>query len=639
LLCGFVVVLALGCGTGASVTPPIETAPAGPPPPAGLSPAAWKALSLRQDLHSQAQPERVRMRHLALDLTLDFEDHVVGGTAEITFDRSDPAAPLVLDTHGLEIGGVIGVDEKPRVFALGKELPVLGAALTIQLQPGDSRVKISYRTTAQAQALQWLSAQQTRDHKQPFLFTQGQSILTRSWIPLQDSPGVRITYEARVKAPPGITVVMSAEQLGRRERDGGAYHFRMAEPIPPYLVALAAGDLAFAPISARAGVYAEPSIVKSARDELVDTEAMIAAAEELFGPYRWGRYDLIVLPPSFPFGGMENPRLTFATPTILAGDKSLVSLVAHELAHSWSGNLVTNATWSDFWLNEGFTTYCEQRIMEKVFGAERSNLEKSLSKDELKREMATLEPWNQVLHVELKGKDPDSAFSSVPYEKGSLLLQRLEGVFGRERFDKFLRGYFDAHAFKSITTADFVTALDTGLLRGPPGTPKSDVDLARWLLEPGLPTDAPKSTSTGITQVEQQLAAYAKGTPAKALDTKGWVTQQWQHFIKNLPADLPLAKLGELDATFGFTKSGNSEILCDWLVLTVRRNYAPAKPRLEEFLMGVGRRKFLKPLYTELAKTPEGLAWARAVYGKARPRYHAVATGTIDQLLAAKPPG
>jgi hypothetical protein len=621
------------------VTAPVQAVPTAPPP-AGLSPAAWSALALRRDLHSQSQPDKVRMRHLALDLALDFDAKVVAGTAEITFDRSDPEAPLILDTHGLQILGVIGVDEKPREFALGKEVPVLGAALSVKLLPGDNRVKVSYRTTPGAQALQWLSAEQTRDRKQPFLFTQGQSILTRSFIPLQDSPGVRITYEARVKAPPGITVVMSAEQLGRRDGDGGAYHFRMAEPIPTYLIALAAGDLAFAPISARAGVYAEPSLVKSARDELSDTEAMIAAAEELFGPYRWGRYDIIVLPPSFPFGGMENPRLTFATPTILAGDKSLVGLIAHELAHSWSGNLVTNATWSDFWLNEGFTTYCEQRIMEKVFGPERSNLEKSLARDELVRELATLDDWAEVLHVELAGKDPDAAFSSVPYEKGSLLLQRLEQRYGRPRFDRFLRGYFDGHAFKSITTADFVVALDKGLLHAPGEEPVGPaVDLGRWLLEPGLPADAPKVASTGIAKVDVEVKRLGEGVAPKALDTKGWITQQWQHFIKSLPADLSLARMGELDAAFGFTKSGNSEILCDWLVLSVRRGYAPARPRVEEFLQGVGRRKFLKPLYTELAKTPEGLAWARAVYAKARPKYHAVATGTIDQLLQQKPPG
>ena len=538
----------------------------------------------------------------------------------------------MLDTLGLVIAGVTGTDGRPRKFTLGKDEPVLGAALSVTLLPADTKVKIRYQTTERAEALQWLAAEQTRDRKQPFLFTQGQSILTRSWIPLQDSPGVRVTYEARVRTPEGITAVMSAEQLGRARR---RVSFPDEGADPAVSDRARGGQAGLRRSRPRAGVYAEPSLVKAARDELVDTEKMIVAAEELFGPYRWGRYDIIVLPPSFPFGGMENPRLTFATPTILAGDKSLVSLVAHELAHSWSGNLVTNATWSDFWLNEGFTTYCEQRIMERVFGRERSNLEKSLSRSDLLAELHELEPWQQVLHVELGSRHPDSAFSAVPYEKGSLFLQRLEQAYGRENFDLFLRAYFDNHAFASITTGDFVDALDEQLV---PLAPKAAVavDLRRWLLETGLPDDAPQAESPGITQVEAELARYRAGTAPRQLATKGWVTQQWQHFIKNLPADITTAQLAELDRTFRWTRSGNSEIVADWLLLTIRRRYQAAQPRLADFLLNVGRRKFLKPLYTELAKTPDGLAWARALYTKARPRYHAVATGTIDQLLAWK---
>jgi leukotriene-A4 hydrolase len=605
-------------------------------PPGNLSPANFAVLSEKRDRLSQAEPPRVVVRHVALDLTVDFAAKVVRGAAELSFDRPDPAAPLVVDTLALQIAAVTGADGRPRTFALGKADPVMGQALTITLTPTDRKITIRYQTTAGSEALQWLAAAQTRDRKQPFVFTQGQSILTRSWIPLQDSPGIRVTYDARVRVPAGITPVMSAEQLGRRA--DGAFHFRMKEPIPPYLIALAAGRLSFSAISPRAGVWAEPSLVKAARNELVDTEAMIAAAEQLFGPYRWGRYDIIVLPPSFPFGGMENPRLTFATPTILAGDKSLVGLVAHELAHSWSGNLVTNATWSDFWLNEGFTSYCEQRIMERVFGVERSNLEKRLSRDDLLREMTELEAWQQVLHPDLTKRHPDSAFSGVPYEKGSLLLQRLEQAYGRERFDRFLRQYFDTHAFRSISTGEFMLALDNLLLQSDPAA-GARIDFNRWLLAAGLPEDAPKVQSTAIAQVEVELKRVTAGTPPKDLATKGWVTQQWQHFLNGLPATITVAQLIALDNEFNFSKSGNSEILCDWFQVTIKRGHTAVRPALEKFLLAVGRRKFLKPLYTELAKTPEGLAWARDVYTKARPRYHAVATGTIDKILQVKAPG
>jgi len=380
-------------------------------------------------------------------------------------------------------------------------------------------------------------------------------------------------------------------------------------------------------------VWAEPSLLETARKEFADTESMIRAAEKLFGPYRWGRYDLIILPPSFPFGGMENPRLTFATPTVIAGDRSLVSLVAHELAHSWSGNLVTNATWRDFWLNEGFTSYCEQRIMEQVFGAERSNLEKQLSMSDLEKELVDLEDWQEVLHVELGSRHPDDAFSGVPYQKGALFLQRLEQLFGRARFDAFLRGYFDAHAFRSITTDQFVAYLKQHLLASDPAKAAS-LDLDRWLNKPGLPPDAPRTQSPGLAVVDAQRQRFLTGTPARQLDTRGWVSQQWQHLIQGLPPDVSTARLADLDAAFKFTASGNSEILADWLVVAIKRGYRPADARLEEFLLNVGRRKFLKPLYTELAKTEAGRQRARAIYGKARPRYHAVATGTIDKILA-----
>jgi leukotriene-A4 hydrolase len=589
--------------------------------------------TIAQDEHSFARPNQVRVKHVKLALTLDFDARSARGSAELTFDRKDAVAPLVLDARGLEIESVSGPGGKGRSFQLGKEAEGLGAPLTITLEPGDGHVRIGYRTTGRAEALQWLDPEQTRERRKPFLFTQGQSILTRTWIPLQDSPGVRVTYEASVRAPEGITVVMSAEQLGRGA--DGAWRFRMTQPIPPYLIALAAGDLAFEPISPRAGVWAEPSLVKAARDELSDTEAMIQAAEALFGPYRWGRYDIIVLPPSFPFGGMENPRLTFATPTILAGDKSLVALVAHELAHSWSGNLVTNATWRDFWLNEGFTSYCEQRIMERVFGVERSRLEKQLSRGELERELVDLQPWQQVLHVDLGKRHPDEGFSGVPYEKGSLFLQRLEAIFGRPAFDAFLRGWFDAHAFRSVTTADLVSWMKQKLFAADPAK-AAGLDLDTWLNKPGLPADAPRTTSPALARVDAERQRFLEGAAAAKLDTKGWVTQQWQHFIKTLPADVALERMADLDGAFRFTASGNSEILSDWLLLAIKRRYTPADERLAEFLLTCGRRKFLKPLYTELARTEEGKKKARAIYARARPRYHAVSTGTIDQILGWK---
>jgi aminopeptidase N len=604
--------------------------PAGCRSPSEAPAPAARTQPIPMDIHSHSQPNRVRVTHVALDLELDLEERRASGAVELDFERADPEAPLVLDSMALEIQGVTGSDGEPREWELGPLDAHLGSPLTIRLRPGDRRVRIAYRTTEGAQAMQWLAPEQTAGGRRPFLFTQGQSILTRSWIPLQDTPGVRVTYEAKIRASEGLTPVMSAEQLGLGT--DGAWRFAMKLPIPSYLIALACGELEFRAISERCGVWAEPSVVAGAAREFEDTEKMVRAAESLFGPYRWGRYDVIILPPAFPFGGMENPRLTFATPTVLAGDKSLVALVAHELAHSWSGNLVTNATWSDFWLNEGFTVYLEQRIMERIYGAERARMEKQLALQELEQEMGELQPRDQVLHVDLRGRHPDEGFSGIPYEKGALFLRRMEEVFGRKAFDSFLARYFDAHAFQSITTAELEAYLRRELFADRPDL-AAQVDVRRWLYEPGLPADAPRPRSAELERVDAQVARWTAGTSAEALDTSGWVTQQWLRFLNGLPETLDPARMEELDRAFRFTASGNSEILAQWLELSIRHGYRAADERLEEFLMNVGRRKFLKPLYTELAKSEEGKRRALEIYARARPRYHSVSTGTIDKIL------
>jgi len=594
--------------------------------------------TLPMDIHSYAEPNHVRVTHVGLDLTIDFSQKNLAGSARLQCSRAQGQSVLVVDTQDLAVEAVVGADGTPRKFTLGVADPKLGAPLRIELSGSEQEVVVRYRTTENAGALQWLTPEQTSGRRFPFLFTQGQSIFTRSWIPIQDSPGVRITFDAKMRVAPtaatpdpkALTVVMAAEQLGR-DADG-AFRFRFDKPIPPYLLALACGELKFAPISARCGVWAEPSVVEGAARELEDTEAMIVAAEKLYGPYRWGRYDLLVLPPAFPLGGMENPCLTFATPTILAGDKSLVALIAHELAHSWSGNLVTNATWRDFWLNEGFTVYLEARIMEEVFGVARAEMEKQLALAELEREMAELPPPDQVLHIDLTGRHPDDGFSTVPYEKGALFLRRIEQLVGRDEFDRFLRSWFSEHAFRSVPTEEFVAFLRRELLDRKPGR-ASAIDLDLWLNKPGLPPDAPRASSDALQRVDRELAAWQGGKPAAQLATAGWTTQQWVHLIESLPATIETARMAELDQAFRFTRSGNCEIACAWLRRAVERGYSSADARLEEFLLSVGRRKFLKPLYTELAKSEAGKSRARAIYQKARVRYHPMCVTTIDKIV------
>jgi leukotriene-A4 hydrolase len=596
----------------------------------------------RMDVHSYTRPDQVRVRNLDLELAVDFTARVLHGSVVLTVDRPPGAAadaPLVLDTKGLTIEAVETVvdrgDPAPIPFTLGRADPILGAPLSVQLPPRASRVRIRYRTTAASTALQWVDPKGTAGGKHPFLFSQSQAIHARSWIPLQDSPAVRVTYEAQVHVPPDLRAVMSADVGQALPGDRATTsRFTMPQPVAPYLIALAVGDLAFRPMSDHTGVWAEPSVVEAAAKEFADTAKMVAAAERRYGEYRWGRYDLLVLPPSFPFGGMENPKLTFATPTILAGDKSLVSLVAHELAHSWSGNLVTNATWSDFWLNEGFTTYIERRIIEDVYGPHRATMERVLGIRDLRDELKTLPPRDQVLHVDLTDRDPDDGMTRVPYEKGALFLTVLEKAFGRDRFDAFLRGYFDHFAFRSITTDDFVAYLREHLLKTDEAAARR-IDLKAWLEQPGLPGGFPEPDATAFARVDAAARDWSAGhRPADRLETGDWSTQEWLRFLQSLPDPLPADRMAELDRACHLTRQGNSEIACQWLTLAVRNRYAPADPRLETFLTTIGRRKFLMPLYTELLKTPEGAARARAIFATAASFYHPIAASSVAKLLA-----
>jgi leukotriene-A4 hydrolase len=598
-----------------------------------------------QDFHSYANPSAVRVRHLDLDWDVLFDQKILKGTAVLTVERVSQTEPLILDTRDLKIEKVEtsadGVVYSAGTFTPGSSDKILGASLTIPLPAKANRVRIHYSTSPGASGLQWLEPAQTAGKKDPFVFTQSQAIHARSWIPTQDTPQVRVTYTARVRTPRRLLAVMSAENLSGTARDGD-YSFRMRQAIPSYLIALGVGDLRFRSLGARTGVYAEPPVIDLAAKELSDTEKMVVATERLYGPYRWGRYDILVLPPSFPYGGMENPRLTFATPTILAGDKSLVSLVAHELAHSWSGNLVTNATWRDFWLNEGFTTYLERRILEAVYGRPREEMEAALGLRDLNDEIAALDDRDEILHLDLKGRDPDDGSTDIPYEKGALFLRHLEGTFGRARFDRFLKSYFNHFAFQSITTKQFVTYLKQNLLDKDPGL-AARVPVDEWINQPGLPASAPKPTSQAFSRVEGQARRWLPGeiTAAK-ISTAGWTTQEWLHFLKTVQDGVSTTsgevrvnsdRMAELDRAFHLTRSGNSEIAFQWLLMSIRNRYEPAKQRLEEFLMTIGRRKFIKPLYEELAKTPEGKERALAIYRRARPTYHPIAVTSIDDVL------
>lgn len=584
------------------------------------------------DQHSFARPEEARITHLDWTATVDFDARTISGNAVYDIVTSQDAERIMFDTHDLAIKEVL-VDGAPVEFALGDAQPFIGSPLSVPLTPGARKVEIRYRSSPGAKALLWVEGTRTDP---PFLFTQSQAILARTWIPVQDSPGIRFSYDATVTVPEGLMALMSAENPTEVSTDG-RYTFRMAQPIPAYLLALAVGKVEYRSVGDRCAVYAVPALIDEAAYEFAEMEQLLLAAEALYGTYAWDRYDLLILPAAFPFGGMENPRLTFATPTIIAGDRSLVALVAHELAHSWSGNLVTNATWDDFWLNEGFTVYFEQRIMEAVYGRETSEMLATLSHQGLVDEVeaiSDLNPDDTHLKLHLQGRDPDDGMTAIAYDKGYFFLRLLENTVGRERFDTWLSGYFEAHAFKGMDTETFVEYLKSTLLSDP--EEQAAVRMDEWIYGPGLPDNCPAVSSPRIERVDATLAAWESGALATGdLPWEDWIYQERYRFLSNLADDTPSERMAELDAVWKIGATGNNEVLFAWMEQAIRSGYTPTYPRLEQFLIEVGRRKFLTPLYRAM-KESDRMDMALDIYAKARPGYHSVATGTMDDLLGWK---
>ncbi len=591
------------------------------------------------DTHSYANSAEVRTTHLVIDLDVDFAKRRLKGVTELQFEKLKPDADrIVLDTRALDVRSAeASADGKAWAatqFVLGANDAVLGQSLTVSLPAGATRVRIVYSTKPEATGLQWLKPAQTAGKKQPFLFSQSEAIHARSWLPLQDSPAVRATYEASVKTPKGLRAVMSAEMSDQPDA-AGRWTFKMPQPIPSYLIALAVGDIAFQSMGPRTGVYAEPATLKAAAYEFAETETTLAVCEKLFGPYRWGRYDLMVLPPSFPFGGMENPRLTFVTPTVITGDRLLVSLIAHELAHSWSGNLVTNATWEDFWLNEGFTEYLTYRLTEAQFGKARGDMERIIGVASLKTDFALAKSdEDRKLVRAFPAKDPDEVFSSIPYERGALFLVWLESKFGRETFDRFLRSWFDDHAFQSATTPQFIAYLNDKLLKAQPGK-VSAAQIDAWISQPALPADAVYATSDALTKVDAGRDAWLAGTTTlDAIGAEKWSVQEWEHFFEGFPKTATAAQLKALDTRFKLTGSPNAIIASDWYKLAIDSGQAAAlMPQIEAYLGHVGRMKLISPIYRALAATEAGKAQAKAIYKKVGSGYHPIAQQTVERIL------
>jgi len=567
---------------------------------------------LVKDHHSYSEPNESRVTHLSWNAEVDFESKSISATATFDLQNAADAKEVIFDVNGLT-DFKIQADGKDVSFEIGSGNDLLGHPLVIPISPETKQVAITYKSAPGAKALLWVEGEK------PFLFSQSQAILARTWIPCQDSPGVRYSYDAQVKVRKDLLALMSAENPTEKN-ETGVYKFKMEQPIPSYLMALAVGDVEYRNIGDRTGVYATPDMIDAAHYEFQEMDEMLVEAEKLYGKYVWDIYDVLVLPAAFPFGGMENPRLTFATPTIIAGDRSLTSLIAHELAHSWSGNLVTNSTWDDFWLNEGFTVYFEMRIMEAVYGRDYSEMLALLSQQGLLNEVHEMlegdNPQDTELKLKLEGRDPDAGMTAIAYDKGYFFLRLIEENIGRERFDKFLKEYFTSHSFQVMDTERFVEYLKANLLSE---EEYASMNLSQWIYEKGLPENLPKIKSSNMSKVDALAKAMKPTTDVTMLPWNNWKYQD----------------MSKLDKAFDITNIGNNEVLFEWLEQSIYRDYEPAFARADKFLVEIGRRKFLTPLYSAFKETGR-VNLAKEIYKKARPNYHAVAVQTMDELLLSE---
>ena len=675
--------------------------------------------------HSYANDGEFLITHMDMRLAVNFADKTIEGWVEYSLvhaylrDNRKPGSVatdhfnlitgnhiLLLDHRDMDVLGVYAggsFDKKSGtlkngakglLFEVGSGVAdtlLFGKPLEIEVPRSQSKIVIHYKTRPSAGALQWLSPTQTYDQTHPFLFSQSQAILARTWIPLQDKPSVRFTYTSEVRVVCGIgvedpdinptdfNVVMSAVKLGNPEGDivsnNKVHRFEQKKPIPSYLMAIAVGSFGYKSLGKNTGVYAEHKLLQKAAWEFADLQKMVDAAGEMFGEYAWGDYNVLVLPPSFPFGGMENPVVTFATPTIIAGDRSLVSLLAHELAHSWSGNLVTNRTWDDYWLNEGFTVYVESRIMEQLYGKNYADMLRVLGKGELDKTLGWMlkeAPEDSHLRLHLGDRDPDEGLTDIAYEKGRFFLMMLEQLYGRAAFDEFLNGHFRKYAFGTVTTDLFLADLKAfhekqvaGNGVGPLPTWRDfEPRVMAWIDGECLPVVGfPVLESKEFERVEQQVSKFLwSGEPlhagssipcdASVIDTSGFTTHHWLHLLRKLhtradgsPGRLSREEMAGLDARFHFTQTQNAEIACDWFVLSIQSDYRPAYQAMHDFLLKVGRRKFLMPIYEALLAQyvvkdgkyewafAQGKEMATEIFLQAEPGYHSVAARSLRELL------
>jgi leukotriene-A4 hydrolase len=638
-----------------------------------------------EDKSTLSNPRYTRAKHVNWKASVDFENHCISATATYDIEILDKSCKSIqLDTRGLDIsfvevnGGVVkdwilDGDIKGKLH--------LGQRLTIPLKEQDAEkgsleLQITYKTSSDPEkcsAAQWLTPAQTSGKQYPYLFTQCQSIHARSIIPCYDCPAVKMTYTAEITVPKWATALMSALPIkedtgeaiskwakgvisavaGEATKDKHTFNFEQPVPIPAYLLALAVGDLASKDLSPRCRIWCEPCTLKAAADEFHETELFLKTAEEITSmPYAWKRYDLLVLPGSFPYGGMENPCLTFVTPTLLAGDGSLVCVVAHEIAHSWTGNLVTNKTWGHFWLNEGWTTWLQRRIMNKIENVPHDmDLDAIGGAQFLKQDIEMLDKSMTSLYLKLGDGDPDESYSRVPYEKGFHLLYALERMVGEGVFLELVEAYLKKFAYGSVTSEEFRNFCIGFWKDSNPEayTKVKNFEWDEWVYGTGMPplpefnkSLAEAAEALAATWVAFDCDEEEGGVREPSVDISDWTSAQKVCFLNTLLKlvqedgsgklkKLKLSTLKLMQMRYCFQESKNAEILFRYCMLAVQSEDEGIYPIVVRFITSQGRMKYIRPLYRVMfaSTTGKGREIAVETFLKNKDFYHPIASKMI----------
>lgn len=614
-----------------------------------------------QDPNSLSNFYEIKTTNLDLNLKVSFEEKKLSGY--VTLDMvavTDTVAEIVLDTSYMNVENVSMVQSGKTTalkFAIDARHEAFGCALRItlptHLKTGSAvAIRVDYETTEKCTALQWLEPSQTSGKKHPYLFSQCQAIHARSLVPCQDTPAIKLHYTASITTPKPLSALMSALRVGSSESEDGMFRtfkFHQKTSIPTYLIAIAVGNLAEREIGPRSSVWSEPEVVDAAAWEFEDTEKFICIAEELLTPYEWGLFDLLILPPSFPYGGMENPCLTFVTPTLLSGDKSLVDVAAHELAHSWCGNLVTTSNWTHFWLNEGWTVFMERKIVGRMHGEAVRQFSAIIGWKALEESIKTFGAKNPLtaLRPNLDGIDPDDSFSSVPYEKGFNLLYHLEQLLGGPSvFEPYMKANFKHFAHQSISTEDWKDFLYT-YMQEHHGEEKlallKKVDWNTWFTSPGMPPVKCDFDRT-LAEVCDSLAKRwdaARSQTARDFspsDIENFTPEQKMVFLERCQEYEPFPHdvLQLMDKVYSMNGAKNSEIRFRWQILCLRGQWEAVFPHVVSFLLEQGRMKFVRPLYRNLHNCPGGSQLAKDTFVKNRRMYHPIAAALIEKDIMGK---